>query len=186
MPDQFSSTEKGGSVIRVRVNDKAAKAARLRYRRAHPEKVKNSRLRYRLAHPGASSQPYRALSTKQKRAFNISSNRRRTRTAREHRRVCLVFQKGRCAICREPLALIMRGNQWGGSQLDHEHNNPLCTHSQSGGRTRCDHCIRGALCRDCNLILGHAEKRKRLDLLAKPFHQYLVDPPYRRLLRQGS
>jgi recombination endonuclease VII len=163
-------------------NDNAAKDERLRYRVAHPDRVTASRTLYRTAHPdrvkASKNHPPSAKAKASRRIRDARAIAKRTQI----RQKVLAFQKGECAVCKEPLPFIVAGDPWAGSQLDHEHNNPLCTHSQSGD-TRSDTCIRGALCRGCNMVLAHTEKRNRLDLLADAFRTYLADPPYQQMLR---
>ena len=53
-------------------------------------------------------------------------------------------QDGKCAICEKKLV------SQRDTHLDHDHK--CCP-----GRSSCGKCIRGILCRDCNLLLGNAE-----------------------------
>lgn len=60
-------------------------------------------------------------------------------------------QGGGCAICNKalPHPADEQGDKWQ-SNIDHDHN---CCPTD----TTCGNCIRGLLCRDCNLMLGHAK-----------------------------
>ena len=86
-------------------------------------------------------------------------------------RLLLKFQGGRCAVCR------VRLNEKG-CVLDHKHGH--CARSTVYVRG-CEGCWRGALCQSCNLLIGFAEKRHRLDLLSSKVRHYLKNPPYRRM-----
>lgn len=60
-------------------------------------------------------------------------------------------QNGECAICNKslPHPADEQGDKWQ-SNIDHDHT---CCPSN----TTCGKCVRGLLCRDCNLMLGHAK-----------------------------
>ena len=60
-------------------------------------------------------------------------------------------QGGGCAICNKslPHPADENGDKWQ-TNIDHDHT---CCPTE----TSCGECIRGMLCRDCNLMLGHAK-----------------------------
>ena len=60
-------------------------------------------------------------------------------------------QGGGCAICNKalPHPADEQGDKWQ-TNIDHDHN--CCPTA-----TTCGKCVRGMLCRDCNLMLGHAK-----------------------------
>lgn len=60
-------------------------------------------------------------------------------------------QGGGCAICNRglPHPADENGDKWQ-SNIDHDH---ACCPTD----TTCGKCVRGILCRDCNLMLGHAK-----------------------------
>lgn len=89
-------------------------------------------------------------------------------------RPLLKFQGGCCAVCLEWL---------GGKRknLDHEHGH--CKHTTSYVKG-CQQCWRGVLCTACNLLIGLAEKRGRIDLLSEVVKRYLANPPYQRMMRR--
>jgi hypothetical protein len=60
-------------------------------------------------------------------------------------------QNGKCPICLKELSnpTLEDANRWE-SNIDHDHN---CCPEE----TTCGKCIRGLLCRDCNLLIGHAK-----------------------------
>lgn len=78
----------------------------------------------------------------------------------EERDAMLEAQGGVCAICRSPEPF---GNGW---CTDHDHS---CCDSKSKS---CGECIRGILCRKCNLALGHAQDS--IDILRAAI-KYLED-----------
>ena len=61
------------------------------------------------------------------------------------------LQGGGCAICNKslPHPADEQGDKWQ-SNIDHDH---ACCPTD----TTCGNCVRGLLCRDCNLMLGHAK-----------------------------
>lgn len=59
----------------------------------------------------------------------------------------LVRQGGGCAICSTPEP----GGRWNTWHVDHDHG--CCPR----GRKTCGKCVRGLLCQNCNLLLGHAK-----------------------------
>ena len=68
-------------------------------------------------------------------------------------------QGGGCSICNKglPHPADEYGDRWQ-SNIDHDH---ACCPTD----TSCGKCIRGLLCRDCNLMLGHS--KDNLDTLKK-------------------
>ncbi len=72
---------------------------------------------------------------------NVERNRfRKHGTSREDFLKIIEKQDGACAICKDP------GN-WSDLVIDHDHG--CCP-----GQFSCGECIRGALCRRCNTLLG--------------------------------
>lgn len=61
----------------------------------------------------------------------------------------LVSQGNKCAACGATAS----GHHSGEWPIDHDH--ACCPHSRNG--TTCGKCIRGILCRSCNLTLGNAQ-----------------------------
>lgn len=57
-------------------------------------------------------------------------------------------QGGACAICRDPL-----GDESRCVHVDHDHG---CSHPRNGGKS-CRACVRGILCRRCNMLAGWIE-----------------------------
>jgi hypothetical protein len=55
-------------------------------------------------------------------------------------------QQNRCSICLSELPMV--------PTVDHDH--ALAGLHGHGTRFGCPRCVRGLLCRDCNLMLGHA------------------------------
>lgn len=55
---------------------------------------------------------------------------------------------GMCWICRKAEA----------TDVDHDHG---CCDAQVGEKATCGSCFRGALCRHCNVSLGHYERGRR-------------------------
>lgn len=55
-------------------------------------------------------------------------------------------QRGACGVCGRPLPPV--------PHIDHDHA-AAARHPHPVSRG-CRDCVRGALCRDCNLVLGHA------------------------------
>ena len=77
-----------------------------------------------------------------------------------------VQQEGKCPICLKELSnpTIEDATRWE-SNIDHDHN---CCPTE----TTCGKCIRGLLCRDCNLLIGHA--KDNLDTLKRAV-EYLTN-----------
>ena len=68
-------------------------------------------------------------------------------------------QDGKCPLCLKALSnpTIEDAVRWE-SNIDHDHD--CCP-----GDTTCGNCVRGLLCRDCNLMIGHA--KDNLDTLKR-------------------
>ena len=68
-------------------------------------------------------------------------------------------QDGKCPLCLKELSnpTIEDAVRWE-SNIDHDHS--CCP-----GDTTCGNCVRGLLCRDCNLMIGHA--KDNLDTLKR-------------------
>lgn len=68
-------------------------------------------------------------------------------------------QGGCCPICNKslPHPADENGDKW---QTNIDHNHACCSTD-----TTCGKCVRGLLCRDCNLMIGHA--KDNLDTLKK-------------------
>jgi len=76
----------------------------------------------------------------------------------------LAEQGGGCAICGSPDPKTHHG-KW---QIDHDHS--CCS---TGAKRTCGQCVRGLLCQQCNLGLGHFEDNaERLEAAAR----YLRNP----------
>ena len=62
-----------------------------------------------------------------------------------------VKQNGQCPICLKKLSnpTLEDANRWE-TNIDHDHT--CCP-----DYTTCGKCLRGLLCRDCNLLIGHAK-----------------------------
>ena len=108
---------------------------------------------------------YRAVGTKIKRAYQWSSN---YGLSLADGLALFSFQAGCCAICGEKKSLEGR---WKSLNVDHEHF----------GKKR----VRGFLCTLCNRVLGALERRPTVLRQCKPFWNYLVNPPARRLKIRG-
>lgn len=73
------------------------------------------------------------------------------------------LQGGGCAICGQPPA--------GGYRLEVDHDHNCCNRA-----TTCGLCVRGLLCRRCNLALGTIERIGLLEVV-----QYVTNPPRARI-----
>lgn len=63
----------------------------------------------------------------------------------------LSSQGGVCAICCRPETAIIRGRAVAYLAVDHDHGHDW---AHTGAQKGCTDCIRGLLCRDCNVVLG--------------------------------
>lgn len=83
-----------------------------------------------------------------------------------------VQQGGKCALClQEETALAPRWQTLMLLSIDHDHTCP--EHAAVNG---CLLCIRGLLCRDCNIMIGLAEKRGAV--VTVRFQDYLEQRPF--------
>lgn len=101
------------------------------YRKAHREERKAYSKAYRAAHKEQVSAYNRAYYYRD--YYGLTS---------EDLDVLLASQGGVCAICDNTLE-----GRW---HVDHDHRCCPCTKS-------CGRCVRGLLCNNCNIMLGHAK-----------------------------
>jgi hypothetical protein len=88
----------------------------------------------------------------------------------------LEAQGGRCAICKTREPGQARGRSNGRFHIDHDHS--CCP-----GRTSCGHCVRGLLCRACNIGVGLLKDNP--DTLRSAV-RYLATPPNRPMQRDDD
>lgn len=80
------------------------------------------------------------------------------------------YQGGHCAICLKATGATRN------LSVDHTHKK-CCP-----GTTACPECVRGLLCSQCNVLLGRA--RDEVAYFERAI-DYLNDPPYQRMRRDG-
>lgn len=68
------------------------------------------------------------------------------------------------------------GGRWSTFHIDHDHDH---NYAHAEGQIACRECIRGLLCMPCNSHRVGGYERSMADLA---LHEYLSDPPARRLL----
>ena len=144
------------------------------YRAANRERARESNRAYRAANRERVSESNRAYYAAnrerrraQKRAWQATVKYGMSAFLREH---LVGLQDSSCAICRSPFDRMATKH----IHTDHDHS---CCPGRDGS---CGKCVRGILCRSCNLILGHYESRG-LSGWAEA-DAYLADPPYPRML----
>jgi len=90
-------------------------------------------------------------------------------TPERHKKL-LQVQGGLCALCGPETG---RNGSTKALATDHDHR--CCP-----GRKSCGNCVRGALCSDCNRMLGRVNDSIEF---ARRLLDYLIDPPYQKILR---
>lgn len=137
--------------------DKAAQAKYRYYWYRRTTKYKNSQARkWRRAHRDpAKHAAYNSkwLKDNPQKAKNVELRKRYNITNVEFNAL-LEKQNNVCAICSKPESYIRYG-KIPALAVDHDHT--CCTGSKSCGK-----CIRGLLCRGCNLVLGYMEDNSTL------------------------
>lgn len=109
--------------------------------------ILNKMKEYRAANPEFVEKQKKASGEWQKRNSKYITAQRKGLTLRQYDEL-LAAQRYRCAGCNNPL-----GDDTRQIHIDHDHE--CC----SGQRT-CGKCVRGILCRGCNLALGHLRSDK--------------------------